>query len=128
MQTPPPWPRSEAVVNIAAGVILTLITCGLYGLFWQYKQMETLNAWLGRPRFDFWTWLLLSLITCGLYAIYYEYKMAQGINDVQHARGMRVQNDLGVLCVLLSAFGLWIVSLAVQQSAIDGFYDHHEDL
>ena len=97
MHTRDPWPRSEAVRSIAVGIILTFLTCGIYGLYWQYKQMETLNAWLGQNRYDFWLWLLLTVLTCGLFGIYYEYKMAQGINDVQHERGWRVQSATAVV-------------------------------
>ena len=32
-------PTRDYVVNIAVAILLTIITCGIYGLFWQYKQM-----------------------------------------------------------------------------------------
>lgn len=123
-----PWPRDEAVKSIGVGLVLTLLTCGIYGLFWQYKQMQVLNAWLGRREYDFLTWFLLSLITCGLFAIYYEYKMARGINEVQHKHGMMVQGDLALLCVVLAIFGVGIASLAVQQHSINEFYGEDLDL
>lgn len=41
-----PYPESDAVRSIVVGIVLTLITCGIYELYWHYKQMETLNAWL----------------------------------------------------------------------------------
>lgn len=123
-----PWPRRDAVTSIGVGILLSILTCGIYGLFWQYKQMQVLNAWLGRKEYDFLTWFLLSLLTCGVFAVYYEYKMARGINEVQHAIGKLVQQDLALLCVLLSIFGLGIASLAVQQHAINEFYDEDVDL
>ena len=67
--------------------------------------------------FDFVTWLLLSIITCGIFAIYYEYKMAKGINEVQEKSGLRVNDDLALLCVLLAVFGVGIASIAAQASA-----------
>jgi hypothetical protein len=123
-----PWPREDATLGVAVGILLTLITCGIYGLFWQYKQIVTLNAWLGRQEFSFVLWLLLSLLTCGIFALYYEYKMSVAINDIQRTWGIRVNGDLPVLCVLLSLLATPIVSLALQQNAINEFYDHHGDL
>ncbi len=76
-----PYPASEAVRSIAVGVLATLLTCGIYGLYWQYKQMDTLNAWLKRDEYSFWLWLFLTIITCGLFALYYEYKMAMSISQ-----------------------------------------------
>ena len=123
-----PYPERDAVVHIGIGIILCILTCGIYYLVWQYKQMATLNAWLGRNEFDFMTWLLLSIITCGIFAIYYEYKMAKGINDVQHSLGQRVNQDLALLSVLLAVFGVGIASVAIQQLDINKFYGEVPDL
>ncbi|MCP3914141.1 MAG: DUF4234 domain-containing protein [bacterium] len=123
-----PYPRHDAIVSIGVGIILTVITCGIYGLFWNYKQMEVLNAWLGRREYDFVTWLVLSIITCGIFAVYYEYKMAKGINEVQEKNGFHVNNDLALICLLLSVFGLGIVSIAIQQADINNFYGENPDL
>jgi len=114
-------------VGVATGFLLTLITCGIYYFFWQYKQMRALNGWLGREEFDFLVWLLLSLVTCGIFAVYYEYKMALGINDVQEKIGQRVNGDLGMLSVLLAIFGFGIASVAIQQMEINRFYGDNPD-
>lgn len=123
-----PQPRSEGVMSIAVSLILTLVTCGLFGLYWQYKQMQTLNRWLEREEFSFVTWLLLTIITCGLFAIYYEYKMAKGINEVQYDYEFIVNDDVALLCVLLTAIGLGFVSLAIQQGEINKFYNETGDI
>ncbi|PIE02614.1 MAG: hypothetical protein CSA81_06410 [Acidobacteria bacterium] len=120
-----PYPEKLAVRSVAIDILLTLLTCGLWGLYWQYKQMEVLNAWLNREEYSFVLWLLLSIITCGIYAIYYEYKMAKGINEIQLREGLLVNSDLAVLCMFLTFFGLGIVSLAIQQADINKFY--HSD-
>ncbi len=123
-----PYPRSDATVNIGVGIILSIITCGIYSLFWQYKQMEVLNAWLGRKEYDFIVWLILSIVTCGIFALYYEYKMAKGINDVQEKLGQRVNQDLALICILLAVFGVFVASVAIQQYDINKFYGEVPDL
>lgn len=123
-----PYPRADGVRSIVAGIIFSLLTCGLYSLYWQYKQMATLNSWLGRTDYRFWLWFFLSLLTCGIFAFYYEYKMAKGINEVQANNGLNVSSDLAVICVLLAVFGIGIASLAIQQNEINKFYDVHEDV
>lgn len=122
-----PHPAYEGVRSIVVDLLLTVITCGLYGLYWQYKQMETLNAWLRRKDFSFGLWLLLSIITCGIFAIYYEYKMAKGINEIQELNNMRIASDLPIICLILSIFGLAFVSLAIQQLEINKFYGATSD-
>ena len=114
-----PYPEYEGRRNIVIGILVSLLTCGIYGLYWQYKQIATLNAWLKRDEYAFWPWLLLSIITCG---IYYEYKMANGINTVQADNDMVFDSSLPIICVLLAIFGLGIASLAVQQHQINRLY------
>lgn len=128
MNNSAPYPAEEGIIGVGTGMLLTLITCGLYGIYWQYKQMEILNAWLGRDEYDFWLWLLLGIVTCGLFFLYYEYKMAQGINEVQHKNGWLVNQNLGILCVLLSWGPLNIISIAIQQADINNFYGDNPDL
>jgi len=120
-----PYPPDMGVRNIALDIVLTLITCGIWGLYWQYKQMECLNAWLGREEYSFLLWFLLSILTCGIFAIYYEYKMAKGINEIQHRERFLLNADLAILCVFLTLFGFGIVSLAIQQADINKFYPEH---
>ena len=91
-------------------------------------QLEALNAWLGREDFSFWLWIFLSVVTCGVFAVYYEYKMAQGINEIQEEHGYRLNPNLAVICIVVSLFGFWFASLAIQQSEINRFYDDTSDI
>ena len=40
----------EHVRNIAVCIILSLVTCGIYNVYWQYKQMESVNDMLHEER------------------------------------------------------------------------------
>jgi len=73
---------SEHVRGIAASLILTLVTCGLYNLYWQYRQMLATNEMLQTERYRFLPWLGFTLITCGIYHIYHEYRMSTDIAQV----------------------------------------------
>ena len=116
-----PLPESEGVISVGTSVILSIITCGIYGLVWQYKQMKVLNSWLNRKEYSFGKWLLLSIITCGIYGVYNEYKMARGIIEVQQQNNLLV-NNVATICLIMTLIGLGIVSMAIQQSEINRFY------
>ena len=105
------------------GIVLTILTCGFYALFWQARQFRVLNAWLGREEYGFWKWLLLSILTCGMYAIYTEYQMSNGIIEIQRKRGWHINPNLGAICVVVSFFGFPIASMAIQQEEINKFYN-----
>lgn len=122
-----PYPEVDGKRSILAGILLSIITCGIYSLYWQFKQMETLNVWLGRSDYSFWLWFLFSILTCGIFGIYYEYKMACGINEVQNNNGILHDHNLPIICVVLAIFGVGIASLAIQQYQINKLYGYTSD-
>ena len=122
---PPRWEEhlsAKPRMNIGIAVLLSKITCGIYGLVWQYKQMKVLNSWLSRREYSFGMWFLLSIITCGIYAVYNEYKMGRGIVEIQEQNNLMV-NNVSTICLFLTLIGLSIVSMAIQQSEINKFYN-----
>ena len=56
--------NSEYLKSIPLYLILTILTCGLFNLYWNYTQMKACNDALRREEFNFILWILLSIITC----------------------------------------------------------------
>jgi len=117
-----PLPASQAVSNIVVDILFSLVTCGIYNLFWNARQFRALNAFLGEERFAFWKWLLLSIVTCGIYNIYNEYLVGVAIVDVQRNANRPVSANMPLLCVVISIFGLSVVADAIQQHEINKLY------
>lgn len=122
-----PYPEYDGVRSIVLGIVLSILTLGIYYFYWQYKQMETLNAWLGREEYNFWLWLVLYILTCSIFELYYEYKMAKGINEIQENNSLRVNGDLALICVLISIFSLGLAATAIQQWEVNKFYGESAD-
>ena len=126
----PPGPQRQEpykgpyASNIALDIVLSIITCGIYWLFWQARQIRALNYMLKEQRFSFLLWFLVSLITCFLFNIYYEYIMAQAIVEIQKKQGKTPSNDLPVLSLVLSIFGLHIITDAIQQNEINKLFEN----
>jgi hypothetical protein len=117
-----PLPASQAVSNIVVDILFSLVTCGIYNLFWNARQFGALNAFLGEERFAFWKWLLLSIVTCGIYNVYNEYLVGVAIVEVQRNANRPVAANLPLLCVVISIFGLSVVADAIQQHEINKLY------
>ncbi|HEY3275436.1 MAG TPA: DUF4234 domain-containing protein [Syntrophorhabdaceae bacterium] len=117
-----PGGGEKFVSSILLDIILWIITCGIYGLFWTARQMKAVNYLLGREKFSFLKWLLFCLITCGIYHIFYEYSMAQSLVEVQGRLGRPVASSLPVISVILSVIGLYIVADAIQQDEINRLF------
>ncbi len=120
-----PYQDHSIVQNIAVSLILSFLTFGIFAFYWQYKQMKILNAWLGSKEYHFVRWFLLTIITCGIYEVYEEYKMSQSINWIEHKYKMDVHRNLPLVSVILTLFGMGIITTAIQQHYINKFYIHY---
>lgn len=119
MQPENPPLAKDHELDIALGIILSIITCGFYNIYWNYREFQALNSLLGREEYRFWYWLLLSIVTCGIFHIYYEYKMGSDLYAHMSERGLTVNPNLPVIGLILSIFGLTIVADAVFQHEIN---------
>lgn len=107
--------------NIAFDLIFTILTFGLYNIYVNYKQMQTLNSMLGTKKYDFWPWLLFCILTFGLYHIYHEFRMT---NDLTVLLKRPDKNET-ILCIILLVVGFTPIVDAVQQHMINQFYGVH---
>ena len=118
---PPITPRSS--INIPLYLVLTILTCGIFNLYWNYRQMESCNALLDRREFRFWIWLLLTILTCGIYHIFYQYKMGAAIVEIQHSMNRDLFDKLPLLSVIVTILGLSIVVDCIHQNELNKIYD-----
>ncbi|BCA85625.1 hypothetical protein EsVE80_11480 [Enterococcus saigonensis] len=108
--------------SVIAVILFTLITGGIYGVYWIYITTRDLNEFTGDYRIKpGWT-LLFGLLTCGLYMFYWWYK----INDLIMAAQIKAQrpfrSDNKLLFVVLRIFGLAIINMAIVQSDLNDIY------
>lgn len=109
--------------NIAVCIILSIVTCGIYGIYWFYQMTQEVASTNNK---EYTTSggmaILLTLVTCGIYSLYWNYKMGKALDDINMGRGRGTQNRAGVY-LLLSIFGLSIVSWALIQSELNTLAD-----
>ncbi len=108
--------------SVAEGIIFTLVTCGIYNLFWNWHQMEACNELTGREQFSPSRVFLLSLVTCGVYFIYYQYTMGGVILEIQRKRSMPPSENLPILSLVLSIIGMSIIVDSIHQHELNKFY------
>ena len=119
--------------NIALNIILTIVTCGLYGLYWFYKLTDDTHQVLGRQNTASGGMAILyTILTCGIYSIYWSYKMGDAMTEVKENYGLRADRNLSVIYLILTIFGLGIIAWALLQSSLNdivelGEMDEAED-
>ena len=105
--------------EVPVAIILTLITCGIYGIYWFIKLNDEINALNGDVNDTSGGMaFLFSLISCGIYGIYWMYKMGDKLDNIAVNHGM-AQSSRGIVYLVLSIFGLGIVSYALMQDTVN---------
>ncbi len=105
--------------NIAICIVLSIVTCGIYGIYWMICLANDANTVSGEPNGTSGGMVFLfTLITCGIYHFYFMYKQGEKIDRARQNRNMPGSNG-GVLYLVLSIFGLTIVSYALIQDELN---------
>jgi hypothetical protein len=103
--------------DIALCIVLSIVTCGIYGIYWFICLANDINTVSGAQDTDGILVFLLTLITCGIYGLYWAYQCGEKIDRVKQSRGIPASNG-GVLYLLLYIFG-GIIAYALIQNEIN---------
>jgi len=105
--------------SILVCVLLSLVTCGLYDIYWMIVMNNELNeatnkqnATSGAVAF------LFSLITCGIYSLYWFYKMGENVDIIRTRAGIPSANH-GILYLIIGLFGFGIVNFCLMQDTLN---------
>jgi len=101
--------------NIALAIIFSILTCGIYALYWLVKMNDSVNELAGNKNYTSGGMVLLfSIITCGIYTWYWLYKMGEECDKIKGT-----SNSSGVVYLVLGIFGLGIVSYCLIQDTVN---------
>lgn len=77
-------------------VLLTFITCGIYGIFFWYSYSEDMNKVCngdGKETKNFLIVILLSIITCGIYYWIWVYNLGNRLSENAPRYGHKFNED-----------------------------------
>ena len=104
------------VRSVALAIVLSIITCGIYGIYWFVVLNDEINELTGDAAAPSGVVaFLLSLVTCGIYGIYWAYVMGRKVAYLNRT------SDSGILNVVVALFGFQIINLALFQDAANHY-------
>ncbi len=110
--------------DLVLPIILSIITCGLYSIYWVICLVNDTNTVAREPNAQSGVVVvLLGLITCNIYMLYWFYTAAGKVNRAKVAHGLPADNNMGLIYVLLSLFGFEIVAMALLQNDLNQIAD-----
>lgn len=104
--------------NLVLYLVLSVVTCGLFALYWMVVLTDDANAASGEQGTSGAMTLLLAIVTCGIYTLYWMYKQGEKIDAAKSARG-EASSNTGLIYLVLAVFGLGIVSYALMQNELN---------
>ena len=118
MDTLPATPRIQKR-NLALYIILTLFTCGLFGIYWFFTLNGDTNKVSGHPEeMSGIVALILTIVTCGIYGLIWSYNMGTRIDEAKTKRGLPGGNS-GTLYLILTLVGCGLVAQIILQSELN---------
>ena len=106
--------------NIALCIIFSIITFGIYGIYWQICIVNDLNTASGRTQdTSGGVVFLLSLVTCSIYGLYWLYTAGNKVNIIKQRNGMVADGNNGLIYLLLALFSAGIISYCLIQSELN---------
>lgn len=100
-------------------LILSIITCGIYGYVVTYQIADEIREFTGdqsiNPALD----VILCIITCGLYNIYWMYKYSGFIKEMQIQANVQYPSDISIPAMILPIFGFSCISLLLIQTELN---------
>lgn len=65
--------------NIVTCILLSLVTCGIYGIVWFINMTDDVAYLSEDPEMSGGKAFLFTLITCGIYSFFWAYKMGKNV-------------------------------------------------
>ncbi|MGN0702907.1 MAG: DUF4234 domain-containing protein [Lentihominibacter sp.] len=111
--------------SIALSIVFTIITCGIYGLYWLYKLAEETDLVLGtRSEASPAMVVVFSIITCGIYNIYWCYKQGSKFEEYGRYTGRNDAESWSVMMLVLALVNYFcgvtmLIAYALMQDKIN---------
>ncbi|MBQ8434539.1 MAG: DUF4234 domain-containing protein [Oscillospiraceae bacterium] len=106
--------------NIALCIILSIVTCGIYGLYWEICIVNDLNTAADTPNDTSGVMVIvLTIVTCGIYGYYWAYQAGNKVQAAQQKRSLPSDSNSGILYLILMIFGLGIITWCLIQNELN---------
>lgn len=101
--------------SIPVAIILSIVTCGIYGIYWMIKLNDEVNLLSGEIQATSGGIVfLLSLVTCGIYSFYWLYKMGERCDRIKGVDG-----NSSILYLIVGILGFSIIAYCLMQDTIN---------
>jgi hypothetical protein len=111
--------------STAAVVVLSIVTCGIYGYYLYWNYSVDINELLGEKRIDVIPMLLLSIF-CFPFLLYWLYTMHMALKDIAVLEDVSYRGNFGVWLIFTFLLGCGtLIAISQIQGALNSVWDKH---
>lgn len=119
--------QKGTVRSIPMLVILIIVTCGIYHIYWLYKTTDEIKNFMESEDINPTLELILSIVTCGIYTYYWYYKYGKIVYlEMTKKVGLDNTEDNTVLLIVLNLF-MFIIPPAILQDKLNTIWNSIND-
>ena len=97
--------------------LLSMLTCGIYSIYWFFVTCEDINRGLGRKEFNPIIDFLLMWVTCGLWWFWWSWRASESIVEVQEMWGVKPKMDEAMMFIVaIFGFGMIVKQLSMNNA------------
>ena len=101
--------------SIVKAIIFSLLTCGIYGIYWFISLTNEMNRAAGKPNDTTGGMaFIFTLLTCGIYGYFWAYKLGEKRDIIANEKG-----SSNVVYLLLTIFGVGILVYILAQDTLN---------
>ena len=108
--------------DIVINIILSIITCGIYGIIWFINITDDVRLVSGDTRLSGGKAFLFTLITCGIYGFYWAYLIGKDLMQAKSKNNLPA-DDNSLIYIILQICGLSIVNYCLMQNDLNSIAD-----
>lgn len=119
--------KKGTVRSVPMLVLLSIVTCGIYYLYWIYKTTDEIKNFMEREDINPALELILVLVTCNIYSLYWYYKYGKIVYLEMTAKvGMDNSEDSTTLLVILGLL-VYVAAGAIMQDKLNSIWNKLND-
>lgn len=107
--------------SIPVCIILSIVTFGIYGLYWMYSIANDVNTLVGDDSTSGAKVLIFSIITLGIYELYWLYKVGERLSNFKYQQGIMDDHYRSLIYLILSLLGWDIIAWALIQNDLNQY-------
>ena len=107
--------------NIPLCVVLSFLTCGIYGIYWMLELTRDVDTVSQNPTpRNGGMVILLSLVTCGIYTYFWMYKNGELLEQTNNRTRIASASN-PILFLVLTLVGFGIVNYVIMQADLNKY-------